>query len=235
MGGEGQGSEIHDSAATAAEVPWNRASHFPEQGGNGNVVGVGRRRVRVPPQITQLIEEIDGEISEYELEDEEDDTMGDVGSNGVKHAYQDETWSQQFFTYDPKPQEFLGKRGTSRFFDHIPNILQLFDLFWPFSLLCKIVYETNRYATHPLDVHGNTMGGGGGGWKWVNTTIAELKAFLAIHMYMGMKRQPNVRTYWEKEGSVFHCPIISNIMSRDRFMRLRRCLHITNPATYEHI
>jgi hypothetical protein len=24
-------------------------------------------------------------------------------------------------------------------------------------------------------------------------------------------------------------------MSRDRFMRLRRCLHITNLATYEHI
>jgi hypothetical protein len=24
-------------------------------------------------------------------------------------------------------------------------------------------------------------------------------------------------------------------MTRDRFMELRRCLHITNPATYEHI
>jgi hypothetical protein len=66
-------------------------------------------------------------------------------------------------------------------------------------------------------------------------SVAKLKAFLAIHMYMGMKKQPNIKTYWEKYGSIFHCPIISNIMTRDRFMDLRRCLHITNPANYEHI
>jgi hypothetical protein len=74
-----------------------------------------------------------------------------------------------------------------------------------------------------------------GGKKWVNLTIAKLKAFLAIHMYMGMRRQPNIQTYWEKEGSIFQCAIISNIMSRFRFTQLRRCLHLTNPATYEHI
>jgi hypothetical protein len=69
----------------------------------------------------------------------------------------------------------------------------------------------------------------------VNTSVAELKAFLAIHMYMGIRRQPSIQTYWEKEGSLFHCSTISNIMSRFRFTQLRRCLHITNLATYEHI
>jgi hypothetical protein len=71
--------------------------------------------------------------------------------------------------------------------------------------------------------------------KWENLTVAGFKAFLAIQMYMGMKKQLNYKTYWEKEGSIFHCPIISNIMTRERFMELRRCLQITNPATYEHI
>jgi hypothetical protein len=65
--------------------------------------------------------------------------------------------------------------------------------------------------------------------------MAGLKAFLAIHMYMGMKRQPNYKSYWEKEGSLFHCPIISNIMSRAQFAQLCRCLNITNLASYEHI
>jgi hypothetical protein len=50
--------------------------------------------------------------------------------------------------------------------------------------------------------------------------MAGLKAFLAIHMYMGMKRQPNYKSYWEKEGSLFYCPIISNIMSRAQFAQL---------------
>jgi hypothetical protein len=35
-----------------------------------------------------------------------------------------------------------------------------------------------------------------------------------------------------KEGSVFHCPIISKVLSRNRFNALIRCFHTTNPATY---
>jgi hypothetical protein len=151
--------------------------------------------------------------------------------SAVKHVYRDETWSTKFFTYDPKPKEFLGRMGTTKFFVHMPSLLTLFELFWPFNLLCKIVIETNRYTSQVVDALGNTRGGP----KWVQTSVAELKAFLAIHMYMGMRRQLNIKSYWSKKGSLFHCPTISNIMTRDRFMELRRCLHLTNPATYENI
>jgi hypothetical protein len=75
--------------------------------------------------------------------------------------------------------------------------------------------ETNRYASHPLNVAGNTMGGK----NWVNLSVAELKAFLVIHMYMGMKWQPSIQTYWENVGSIFHFSTISNIMSRFRFTK----------------
>jgi hypothetical protein len=63
-------------------------------------------------------------------------------------------------------------------------------------------------------------------------TIPGLKAFIAVLLYMGMKRQPNRKSYCQKEGSVFHCPIISNIMTRQWFEALTRYLHITNPARY---
>jgi hypothetical protein len=49
---------------------------------------------------------------------------------------------------------------------------------------------------------------------------------------MGMRRQPNIKSYWMKEGSIFHCPSVSNVMTRKRFMALNKCLHITNPAEY---
>jgi hypothetical protein len=91
--------------------------------------------------------------------------------------------------------------------------------------------ETSRYATEPLDARGNIREGK----KWEALTIADLKAFMAIHMYMGMKKQPNYKTYWEKEGNFFHCPIIANIMTRELFIELRRCLHIIDPGTYKHI
>jgi hypothetical protein len=184
------------------------------------------RTVRVQGHFPEL-----SELSQSESEDGDDANIMNVGNEALKHAYRDETWSQRSFTYDPKPREFLGRRGSQKFFAHMPTILTLFELFWPFNLLRKIVIETNRYATESLDAHGSTRGGP----KWETLTVPGLKAFLAIHMYMSMKRQPNYKSYWEKEGIFFHCPIISNIMTRERFIQLQRCLHITNPNTYEHI
>ena len=95
----------------------------------------------------------------------------------------------------------------------------------------RIVRESNRYAQSLVDGMGNTMEGP----HWYPLTIAELRAFIAIHLYMGLYKQPNIRTYWEKPSLIFHCPIISNIMSRAQFFCLRQCLHITNPTSYEYI
>jgi hypothetical protein len=55
------------------------------------------------------------------------------------------------------------------------------------------------------------------------------------YIYMEIKRQPNYKTYWKKNDSIFYCLIISNIMTWELFIELRKCIHITNLATYEHI
>jgi hypothetical protein len=54
----------------------------------------------------------------------------------------------------------------------------------------------------------------------VDFSVAKLKAVFAIHMYIEMKTQLNIKTYWEKYGSIFHCPIVSNIMTRNWFIKL---------------
>ena len=89
--------------------------------------------------------------------------------------------------------------------------------------MSTIVEETNRYANAPLDEQGNTKKGP----HWKNLTIYGLKAFMALALYMGLKVQPNLKTYWMRD-SLFLCPIISNIFTRARFQGLRRCLHLTN-------
>ena len=148
------------------------------------------------------------------------------------YIYRDQTWNQDHATYIVDPIEFNGAGvGASSFLHIFPTFLQLWELFWPSTLLSSIVRETNRYATTPMGDGGRTMGGP----QWKPFTISELKAFFAIHLYMGMKAQPNLKSYWQKAGSIFHCPIISDIMSRDRFTQLRRCFHVTNPQTYAHI
>jgi hypothetical protein len=93
--------------------------------------------------------------------------------------------------------------------------------------LRDIVAETNCYAMEE-DVHGDTCGGP----AWRNLTVPELKAFIAASFLMGLKKQPNNKSYLSKEGSFFHCPRISKIFTRDRFQELVRCLHLTNPTNY---
>ena len=109
-----------------------------------------RRRIRIQGHMTQLSIGSASDISEGETNEEGNGNTGDVGSELVKHAYKDETWIQNSFTYDPKPQQIIGKMDTAQFFEHIPIILQLFELFWPFNLLRKIVNETNRYHVESL-------------------------------------------------------------------------------------
>jgi hypothetical protein len=90
----------------------------------------------------------------------------------------------------------------------MPTMMQVFELFWSFNILRDIVNETNRYATSR---NGDGILPGGAGWQLF--TIAEFKAWLAIWLYMGMKRQPNMKSYWMKEGLIFHCLIISKTIS----------------------
>jgi hypothetical protein len=52
---------------------------------------------------------------------------------------------------------------------------------------------------------------------------------------MEMKKQPNLKTYWQKPGSIFHCLIISKSFTHERFMAIKNCLYITNPATYVNV
>jgi hypothetical protein len=177
--------------------------------------------------VPTLDSESEGSESDEFLSDD-DNEGGEMGDpNGVKFLYRDSTWKKTHFTYDPKPQEFIGTSRANIFWRSFPTMLQLFEVFWTHYILRDIVRETNRYAT-VVDNDGNSMGGAG----WVDFTVPELKAFMAIWLYMGMKRQPHIESYWHRRGSIYHCSTISKIMTRTRFKALTRCLHITNPTNY---
>jgi hypothetical protein len=60
----------------------------------------------------------------------------------------------------------------------------------------------------------------------------ELRTFLAISLYMGMKKQPNVKSYWAKSEKLFYCPVIASLLTQRRFLALRKCLHLTNPSEF---
>ena len=73
-----------------------------------------------------------------------------------------------------------------------------------------------------------------GGPNWEQLIVASLRAFMALALYMGLKCQPNYKTYWSN-NTLFYCPMVANIFTRERFMALWRLLHVTNAETYVHI
>jgi hypothetical protein len=187
----------------------------------GGPVQAPAKRVERPIRVPELFEEDYSSMS-----DDEGGAIGDM--NGIPHLYRDETWDKRSFEYDPPRRAFTGCGGPTFEAHHrMPTFLMLFRLFWPDAVLRKICTETNRYAT-TIDGEGNAPRGR----RWRRLSVAGLKAFFAISMLIGLKRQPNMKTYWEQEGGFFHCPIISHIFTRDRFQQITKCLYITHPNSY---
>jgi hypothetical protein len=53
---------------------------------------------------------------------------------------------------------------------------------------------------------------------------------------MGLKRLPSQRLYWSKDKPLFYCPVTSQLLTRDRFELITRCLHVANapPHVKDH-
>ena len=77
--------------------------------------------------------------------------------------------------------------------------------------------------------------------------VKELKTRFAVKLYMGLlkikklkkKKNPSVKSYWARSKMLLWCPIISNVMTRDRFLagtyviKLERLLCMTNCTSEE--
>jgi hypothetical protein len=120
-----------------------------------------------------------------------------IVQEGVRWDFRNETWNTHGFEYMPHPIPFIGTRGPTEISHRLPTFMQLFSLFWPWTILRTIVGETNCYVGED-DGKGGTRGGD----KWEHFMVAGLKAFMAIHVYIGLKKQPNLKTYWMR-NSIF--------------------------------
>jgi len=125
--------------------------------------------------------------------------------------------------------------------DKVLSLLQLFGQFWSIQILRGICSKTNRYATEKLRRRKHGIANATcpndnetcthGGIRWNPVDVGKLKAFIAIFLYMGLKKLPNIRMYWEKSKSFLYCHVLSQLISCNQFLLLSKCLHITNLAS----
>jgi hypothetical protein len=68
----------------------------------------------------------------------------------------------------------------------------------------------------------------GGGHDRYDVDERELRAFMEVRIWMGMRKQPNIKTFWAGEDDVFYCPKITGLFTTKHFETLSKCLHLTN-------
>lgn len=90
--------------------------------------------------------------------------------------------------------------------------------------LQSIVTETNKYAEE-LFLSQNTKEKSRI-CNWKQLSLEELKTFLGLLFHTGILRLPEIQHYWKHDELFKTC--FGKYMSRDRFMLIMRCLHVSN-------
>lgn len=104
--------------------------------------------------------------------------------------------------------------------------MQFFQLFFTSELVNMITEYTNRkaqnfYALNPLQ---NTHQ-----QAWKDCSNAEIKAFFAMQMHMGLTKAPTYRFYWNQDPK-FRVNGVADVMSRDRFFLIKRHVYYSEAA-----
>lgn len=71
-----------------------------------------------------------------------------------------------------------------------------------------ISIETNRYTRVVEDANKR------GRHNWYDVDEGELRAFMMARLWMGMRKQPNIKSYWMEVDDIFYCPTILRLFTR---------------------
>lgn len=98
--------------------------------------------------------------------------------------------------------------------------IDFFELFLDEDIMKVIVDQSNNYAEREAvkaSSHSARMK------KWISTTVAEMKVYFALVLWMGLMKLSSIAHYWSK--SELYDTNFSKYMSRNRFELLTKVVH----------
>jgi hypothetical protein len=96
--------------------------------------------------------------------------------------------------------------------------IDYFFRFLPEEFFENLALETNRYATQK-----------GPDPRWNPTNANEMRAFVSINIFMGVRQLPHLCNYWSTDKR-FADPFIASIMPKTRFMKLNKYIHLRDTS-----
>lgn len=86
------------------------------------------------------------------------------------------------------------------------------------DIISNMVEQTNLYSVQKSSVS-------------VCTSVEEKEKFVSIHIMKGIIKVPQVHLYWQEYLNI---PYISDVMSRNRFLKPLNNLHLNNNTNMTH-
>ncbi|XP_049812674.1 piggyBac transposable element-derived protein 4-like [Schistocerca nitens] len=93
------------------------------------------------------------------------------------------------------------------------------------QLFTIMVTETNRYARQVIQ--STHLSPNSRLKQWQPTTVAEMRAFIAAVLNMGLIKKPTIFSYWSTDANLL-TPWFSQMFSRNRFQLLLRFFHFVD-------
>ena len=160
----------------------------------------------------------DLDFSDLWSDEEENEEEGDVQPEvSDEEEHPDELrWTNQLS--DLRIPDFVSPSGINFRLPDNPTPLDFFLAFLGDDLLEQIVNETNLHARQKLADSPARLA------KFKPLMLAEIKAYIAINIIMGMVGLPSVNSYWSSD-EYFGNVGIKKVMPRKRFQEVSNFLH----------
>ena len=134
-------------------------------------------------------------------------------------SHKEETWNEDEHPVEVAP--FTATTGPTLSVVEDGTAIDFFYLMFAEALIEQIVLEMNSYARECIAIKPDP--------EWFNTTLAELKAFLGLHVLFGIKQLLATRLYWSSDPLI-GVTALQEVMSRNRLDKLSQYLHVNNNA-----
>lgn len=168
--------------------------------------------------------EDDEEDEEEEISDEEDDGIIDEPEPQILPR-DARNWTAVGQIPETQAKPFEGSPGLR--VKQPNNEYEAFRIFMKDDLLELIVRETNLYAAEVQQVHPNCNKPNFSLKRFTDIDKDELMIYFSILFLMGIVKKPTLQSYWTSDHFLA-TPIFSRLMSRDRFLTIRRVIHFSD-------
>lgn len=123
---------------------------------------------------------------------------------------------------DPPPEfPFDPDTGPKNIPANCTKPVDFFMLLFTNTLLLTSVRNTNHYASIFIRDNGPRLSRTSAVKRWVDTSLCEMKAFVAIILNMGLIRKPTIFSYWSTTSSQA-TPWFPSLMPRERFQLIMK-------------